>query len=767
MKEEENSIKNNSGNLSDKGLMTNNDKSPNTNVSSREKVDNALDSAGSQYLQKMGLSKGMADKAVKNNGGFFSPTNTLASKFAKNYSRNKLAKGLDKINGNNDQNHGRNLLNGLGNTVSPEQQKKNSEHSRRISQLFRDLSQLRNPNSSEEKNNENSKSSGLGKNIFGSKSEEKKGRSKASSNSDMVGAIFSSPIAKKVVLIAAPAFFLLLMLFVVITSVLGSNDAEYNDAMGIAASSGEVEISNINYSEDAKAFYDRVAEVKNEYSANGKNVDIAYISGAYYILITNDSSITYESMTKEKIEEIADAMLDENGSFSEDTFKENLINNVLLSYFPDSTETDRTKMAKEIIEYGVRFRSYLGDNTSSSESIASGTCSYDIKSVSPSKGVNKSLNIKVSDLHVRLLECGGNTPIAGEELIPFEDYILGVAFGEIGNGYPEEAIKAQLVAARSYALVRPSAMNNAVGLKLEQENDKWILQLRNCVNDQAYCNPNLGCSSASYSCGDASTIHSGHNFATKCLGGQILAPEDKMRSIAASVQGEVIVNAQDSIINAPYVSTDQNELRTLAEQGLNYKQILLQKYNNGKRDMGATAIKKMNCSASVSTGAFASWKQSATPWAKIKLGNSNATISHAGCLATSIAILIAKSGVATTVDGEFNPGSFVKKVGQYGAFGPQGDFTNYTLVSHAAPNFRYVNSVDLVGNAAQKAATIKSILDQGYYPMAKVNYGGHWVAIDSVSGTTVNMMDPGSQSTNLWSEYSVAGTVRIVYFQAL
>ena len=28
--------------------------------------------------------------------------------------------------------------------------------------------------------------------------------------------------------------------------------------------------------------------------------------------------------------------------------------------------------------------------------------------------------------------------------------------------------------------------------------------------------------------------------------------------------------------------------------------------------------------------------------------------------------------------------------------------------------------------------------------------GQHWVAIDSVNGNTINIMDPGSNVTNLW-----------------
>ena len=75
---------------------------------------------------------------------------------------------------------------------------------------------------------------------------------------------------------------------------------------------------------------------------------------------------------------------------------------------------------------------------------------------------NVAQAMTITDLKVRLMECGGsfgsgnwNTPLAGEELVPFEQYVLGVAYQEIGPSAPDEAIKAQMVAARSFSLARP------------------------------------------------------------------------------------------------------------------------------------------------------------------------------------------------------------------------------------------------------------------------------------------------------------------------
>ena len=578
--------------------------------------------------------------------------------------------------------------------------------------------------------------------------------------------IGSIPLIVLTLLLLLPILFLVIII-VIISSMTTSIYAQFTDTISIGSIVGEITDSNYeNKSKDAVEFYNRVVEVKNEYESTNRNFKYTSVIAVYYVVNNHNRLINYDYMNVDEIKVIADSMLDENGNYSLEIFRNNLMSEILPRYFPNISESDKTIMVREIIEYSERAEELIKNKKSDTSTtyVANGTCTYNIKNVSSSNGNNIPLNINVTDLHVRLLECDGKIPIAGEELIPFEDYVLGVAFGEISNGYPEEAMKAQMIAARSYALVRPTAMNNAAGLKLEQENGKWILQIRNCVNDQAFCNPDRGCSSASSSCGDASTIHSGHNFATKCVGGAVLAADDKMRDIAASVQGEVLVNAQDSIVYTPFVSTDQNEFKALADQGLDYKQILLQKYNSGTRDMGATSVKKMSCN-NVSSGPYANWKQYNGPWTEIKLGDSYETIRSAGCLATSISMLVAKSGVSTTVNGELNPGTFVKKISEVNGFTASGALM-WNAVSKVAPNFTLVADQPLVGTTAEKTATIKSILSQGYYPVVRVKYTQHWVAIDSVSGSTVNMLDPGSSSTNLWSEYSPASVTRIVYFKA-
>ena len=66
---------------------------------------------------------------------------------------------------------------------------------------------------------------------------------------------------------------------------------------------------------------------------------------------------------------------------------------------------------------------------------------------------------------------------------------------------------------------------------------------------------------------------------------------------------------------------------------------------------------------------------------------------------------------------------------------------------------------------------IKEIVNQSrVYAVAEVKSGNgqgqHWVAIESVNGDAINMLDPGSSSTNMWDTYGWEGTSRIVYYKA-
>lgn len=603
------------------------------------------------------------------------------------------------------------------------------------------------------------------------------GNSKEDSSENKNPGSFQGLLSGNIVVKAGVLSFAAGILFIVVILMIVAQGSgvitSYDDAFGVSSATGGM-TGDVDYESSdpkAQAFFDRVADVKNSFQTQGKTFDPVYISAVYVVLNQHGAKLSYDDMSTAVITEIANAMFSGN-SFSEETFKQNLINTIFPKYLSGEDSDTYEVMADEVFDYYDSYFSLIGATASNCASL--GSCVYEIKGFYIEGRGNVAKSMSITDLKVRLMQCGGSygsgtwgEPLESEELVPFEQYILGVAYQEIGPGAPDEAIKAQMVAARSFALARPTSMGNSLGKKLEQENGQWILQMSSCVADQVYCNPNLGCSAMNDG-EQYGTVRSGVDHGKKFK--DPMPADHKMRTLANETMGEVLVNDQGYVISANYASKIQNKFSELAKQGLNYKQILLQVYGNAQDidKMSCNTGSGSGCNSTGSTGPYAGWKQGDPAWSTITIGNTNSTIGGVGCLVTSVSMLIAKSGVAVNVDGDFNPGTFVQKLNQVGGF--QGANFVWGSVSDVAPNFKFVSKVYVSGQSQQqKLSTLQGLLDQGYYVVAEVkgNTGQHWVAIDGINGSTVLMMDPASQSTSMWQEYNWANTSQYAYFKVV
>ncbi len=158
---------------------------------------------------------------------------------------------------------------------------------------------------------------------------------------------------------------------------------------------------------------------------------------------------------------------------------------------------------------------------------------------------------------------------------------------------------------------------------------------------------------------------------------------------------------------------------------------------------------------------YQSWKQYGSEWSTLHLGSSGETVARSGCAVTSAAILMVKSGSVT--DEDFTPGTLVTYMNQNGGFSSGGGI-NWDKLSGYAPSFVYQGRSQLVGTQSQKASRIKKLLDEGYYVIAVVKNGGHFVAVDSVNGDQIVMNDPGSRETSLFGKYPASGLVSVRIF---
>lgn len=170
------------------------------------------------------------------------------------------------------------------------------------------------------------------------------------------------------------------------------------------------------------------------------------------------------------------------------------------------------------------------------------------------------------------------------------------------------------------------------------------------------------------------------------------------------------------------------------------------------------------------SGEYVNWRQAGQSWSNIKIGNTNSTIGNIGCLVTSIAILIEKSGVPTPNIEPFNPGTFVEVLNKNGGFDERGNLY-YGPISKVVPNFKYVGNVNLRGKSrSEKLALITQYVNAGYFVTEEVKGATpgnqHWVAVTGVNGNNVIMVDPASNQTDMWSAYEWSKSSQFNYFKA-
>ncbi|MCI9233275.1 MAG: hypothetical protein HFH08_01605 [Bacilli bacterium] len=376
-----------------------------------------------------------------------------------------------------------------------------------------------------------------------------------------------------------------------------------------------------------------------------------------------------------------------------------------------------------------------------------GNCSYTVKSID-----NKTVN--VSNLKVRLLQCGdGNRgePIPGEELIDFEKYITGVTYAENG-GAPMEAMKAEAIAARSYSLMRGQTMGTSY-LKIYKENGQWILPIRNCTEDQVYCDPDKGCTMY----GEGKTVRSGQHS-----GGTYkpaLSADSNVRKAVAETTGKVLSDASGNIISTPYTSTTHKQWNEAAKNGSDAYQILAETY-------GTNNVIKASCSGAVGTttnsGSGKYYNQG--DYAHVPYCSGGSTVSSAGCLPTAYAMVVENlTGKVTTPQAiaEY----ICNDVNGSRKYRDDGGTSSRFVIDQATQSHFMVSARDIPVNERNIDNIIK-ILQSGKMIMASVKgtgtfatENGHYIILSSVTPDgKIKVLDPGHRSATKDHSTSVIQT---------
>lgn len=285
---------------------------------------------------------------------------------------------------------------------------------------------------------------------------------------------------------------------------------------------------------------------------------------------------SYNDLRNEAIK-LMEGMVDGNSVKSEEEYRQWLYDNFIENKLKamgtkiPTDEEERDQLFNDLIDqiYFNRdmYEAALND-FQDTDSDGVGACSFNINS---SAGLQTVSNVKV-----RLLGCtagGGTTgPLEDEELVDLEKYILGVTYTENG-GAPDEAIKMQAIAARSFALTR------SYGGEVTTEDGYSVIQIRACTWDQAYCDPDKGCWSNGAGGEYGNTIHSGYD-ASKPWSKAPLPENDRIRALVAETTGQVVVDKDGKVLNTQYMSDVQQQWNAMANQGKSVAEMVKKTYPN-------------------------------------------------------------------------------------------------------------------------------------------------------------------------------------------
>lgn len=412
----------------------------------------------------------------------------------------------------------------------------------------------------------------------------------------------------------------------------------------------------------------------------------------------------------------------------------------------ESILNERVSSRQDYINYLLGYPNNVKTNILS----YSGSCTYSVN------------NTNLDNLYVRLLHGGndalpnieGGTAIEGQELIEFEDYILGVVYAESG-AVSDEALKVQAITARNYALKNG---------KLVTEDDKNIIEIRNSTEAQTYCDPDLGCTRyyVEKHKGTINVYTKGTEPKSELSPSALeistppLEKDSRVRKAVKSVSGVLLKDLSGNLLSLGYGRDEQLKWDDLAKSGSDYTEIIRLTYGSD------FTVSSPSCS--FASGDWDAWRQFSSEWGSIML--SNKTMSKVGCFITAHAKAIAKSGAQVKVS-NFNPGTFINIIKQNSCL------SGNNLISACALNSVLVNkyerkSESLTGSLQNKANIISSYLNDGYEVLLRVKSPDprqHWVLVTGVNGSTIYMSDTASNVNTVVPFYNASEVVYLIAYK--
>ncbi|MGN0966158.1 MAG: SpoIID/LytB domain-containing protein [Candidatus Coprovivens sp.] len=213
-------------------------------------------------------------------------------------------------------------------------------------------------------------------------------------------------------------------------------------------------------------------------------------------------------------------------------------------------------------------------------------CTYSLS------GVTSTGDVELSGVKVELINCDG-TSSDYEVLanVDFEKYVLGVALAEIGPSAPDEALKAQIVAARNFALTRNSGMcpSNPDNCFYGYNASTGKIRMRACEADQVYWDYNNDIYRQDRG---AISIYSPEiNSGTLWKSALDETRKAEVEALADEVKGKVLMDESGNVYKTHYTSVETDQFTAGANAGKTYDEILNEVYS-GSSDISSAKCAK-------------------------------------------------------------------------------------------------------------------------------------------------------------------------------
>lgn len=354
--------------------------------------------------------------------------------------------------------------------------------------------------------------------------------------------------------------------------------------------------------EGVQKYYERLAEVNNEYKGKNIELDIELLTATIFYSNTQRADLFINDEEEDEIQEGNIKLSDINK---------------LASNMVSGSRIDYTKYKKYLIDTYIPKRFavlYEGkeDTKASIESIADEIMSFASQTNSKQLANNCSFNeqeqvqVNVDKKYIDNIQINTLYPYyhnyytesASEKDIEFtvslKEYVTGVVYREIHAGInpmSEETIKANLVAIKSYTLGRRTAI---------EKNGKYYINMRNNTDDQVYCNLDKGCQHYS-SYGELNLLGPAPSNVKELL---YRLYDETFDDYVYNTSNNKFIGAYTDTkgtcvsIGAPTNCMSQTDSIAMGNSGNDYKAILSSFYND---NAGLLNLSK----STVSTGAYA------------------------------------------------------------------------------------------------------------------------------------------------------------------